>query len=127
MSGAIHLDTNYLIQFAGGKSPKLTETVLTWIRQGVAIRVSAMAWAEFRCGPLSEEECTLVSEITSGVMPVTLELANEAGRLFAVTGRRSRSLADCIIAATAIRERAGLATSNRADFEPFLSHGLRIL
>ena len=125
MSSAIHLDTNYLIQFAGGKKP--AETVLEWIGQGISIHVSAMAWAEFRCGPLSEEECTLVSEILSGVIPVTEDVANEAGRLFDATGRRSRSLADCLIAATAIGARAKLATNNRSDFKPFLAHGLELV
>lgn len=125
MNSAIHLDTNYLIQFAAGRKP--AESVLAWIGQGVSIHVSAMAWAEFRCGPLSEEECTLVSEILSGVIPVTEEVANKAGQLFDATGRRSRSLADCLIAATAISARAKLATNNRADFKPFLAHGLELV
>ncbi len=125
MSTAIHLDTNYLIQFAGGSKP--AETVLAWIGQGIPIHVSAMAWTEFRCGPLSDDECTLVSEILSGVIPVTEDVANEAGRLFDATGRRSRSLADCLIAATAIGARAKLATNNRSDFKPFLSHGLELV
>lgn len=76
MNSAIHLDTNYLIQFAAGRKP--AESVLGWIGQGVSIHVSAMAWAEFRCGPLGEEECTLVSEILSGVVPVTEEVSMSA-------------------------------------------------
>jgi predicted nucleic acid-binding protein len=58
------------------------------------------------------------------VLPVTAELATEAGRLFLETGRRSRSLPDCIIAAAAIRDQAALATVNRSAFEPFVAHGL---
>ena len=47
-----------------------------------------------------------------------------AARLFNRTGRRSRSLADCMIAAVAIRCGAKLATINAADFQPFTAHGL---
>ncbi len=47
-----------------------------------------------------------------------------AARLFNQTGRRSRSLADCMIAAVAIRCGAKLATINAADFLPFTAHGL---
>ena len=58
--------------------------------------------------------------------PVTVELATEAGQLFQKTGRRSRSLPDCIIAATALRDGASVATTNRDDFQPFLAHGLTL-
>jgi predicted nucleic acid-binding protein len=47
-----------------------------------------------------------------------------AALLFNQTGRRSRSLADCMIAAVAIRCGAKLATINAADFQPFTPHGL---
>lgn len=126
MIGDIHLDTNYLIQFAGGKEPAIAAQVLAWIELGIHLHVSAMAWAEFRSGPLADEDYTLMAEITSDVIPLTKELADRAGLLFGATGRRSRSLADCIIAATVISEHGALATVNRADFEPFLSHGLKL-
>jgi predicted nucleic acid-binding protein len=47
-----------------------------------------------------------------------------AADLFNQTGRRSRSLADCMIAAVAIRCGAKLATINTPDFQPFVRHGL---
>ena len=50
--------------------------------------------------------------------------AEKAAQLFNLTGRRSRSLADCMIAAVAIRSGAKMATINAAHFQPFLAHGL---
>ena len=47
-----------------------------------------------------------------------------AANLFNHTGRRSRSLADCMIAAVAIRCGAKLATVNLNDFRPLVTHGL---
>jgi len=50
--------------------------------------------------------------------------AETAADLFNRTGCRTKSFADCCIAATAIRVSAPLATSNQADFLPLASHGL---
>jgi predicted nucleic acid-binding protein len=54
-------------------------------------------------------------------LPVDAALA---ASLFNHTGRRSRSLADCMIAAVAIRCGAKLATLNTGDFQPLTGHGL---
>ena len=42
------------------------------------------------------------------------------------TGRRSGSLLDCVIAATAISRDEEPATANRKDFRRFEAHGLRL-
>jgi len=47
-----------------------------------------------------------------------------SAEFFNKTGRRSRSLADCMIAAVAIRCGAKLASHNVADFVPFQAFGL---
>ena len=52
--------------------------------------------------------------------------AHKAAELFNATGRRSRSLADCQIAAVALRCDARLATVNLLDFTPFQNHGLTL-
>jgi predicted nucleic acid-binding protein len=52
--------------------------------------------------------------------------AHKAAELFNSTGRRSRSLADCQIAAVALRCKARLATSNISDFAIFQVHGLEL-
>jgi predicted nucleic acid-binding protein len=50
--------------------------------------------------------------------------AEKAAELFNATGRRSKSYADCCIAAVAIGSRVPLATGNRDDFAPMVPHGL---
>jgi predicted nucleic acid-binding protein len=50
--------------------------------------------------------------------------AEKAASLFNLTGRRAKSYSDCCIAAVAIRAEAELATSNRRDFTPMVTHGL---
>ncbi len=122
----IHLDTNYLIYYAHGGRAEVVERVQSWLRQGKSIYVSAMTWAEFQCGPLTMREHDLAHEIIHGVLPLTMEHGNSAGWLFSQTGRRPKSLADCLIAATAIADGATLATNNRSDFAPFLPHGLKL-
>jgi predicted nucleic acid-binding protein len=52
--------------------------------------------------------------------------ATLAAHLFNATGRRRGSLADCMISAIAMNAGAALATTNVADFERFVSHGLTI-
>lgn len=122
----IHLDTNYLIRFANGSDSEITGQVFSWIKARERIYASAVAWAEFQCGPLTFREHETAHEILHGVLPVTLDHANQAGWLFQKTGRRSRSLADCLIAACAMQHGAFLATDNRSDFETFVEHGLKL-
>jgi predicted nucleic acid-binding protein len=76
------------------------------------------------CGPLDTHAETIARQIFPNPEPFLPADAVLAARLFNQTGRRSRSLADCMIAAAAIRCGAKLATGNTADFQPFLSHGL---
>lgn len=122
----VHLDTNCLVYYTNGDGEALIERIDSWLREGRKLSVSAMVWAEFLCGPLSEEDQDLATALISDVLPITREDAALAGLLFQATGRRTRSLSDCVIAATAIRAGVPLATKNQDDFKAFVPHGLRL-
>jgi predicted nucleic acid-binding protein len=126
MSEAIHLDTNYLVYFAAGSHTQVSANVMNWIAGNRGLYVSAMAWAEFQCGPLSMRDVEAAEDMIHGVLPVSEGQAKRAGWLFQMTGRRSRSLPDCLIAACAMEHDALLATANREDFERFVEFGLRL-
>jgi len=118
----IHCDTNFLIQAIVAGSPAHLR-FRQWA--GVeALSVSAVAWAEFLCGPLDAQGEALAKQMfpmPEGFLAADAALAAD---LFNRTGRRSRSLADCMIAAVAIRCGAKLATINSNDFQPLVQHGL---
>jgi predicted nucleic acid-binding protein len=119
----IHFDTNFLIQtLVAGSAAH--EKFRNWLMARESCNVSSIAWAEFLCGPLDEPAEVIARQIFPNPEPFLPADAVLAARLFNQTGRRSRSLADCMIAAVAIRCGARLATSNTADFQPFLSQGL---
>jgi predicted nucleic acid-binding protein len=113
----IHLDTNYLIRSLVPNSAQAAQ-LDSWALAGETISTSAMAWSEFLCGPLSAAHTGAALAVLSDVEPVTAADAALAADLFNKTGRRRGSLADCIIAAIAIRSGASLATENQADFTP---------
>lgn len=97
-----------------------------WIIQAEPLNASAIAWAEYLSGPLLPCEEVPSRAILNHIHPVDETIAMLAARLFNETGRRSRSLPDCIIAATAMLARQPLATLNVADFKPFVPFGLRL-
>lgn len=108
-----HLDTNFLIQ--------------AWLTAGKNLGISAIAWREFLCGPLNLQEEALAQTLLSAPEPFLAADARKAADLFNATGRRSRSLADCKIAAVALRCGAPLATGNVSDFTRRQSHGLDLV
>jgi predicted nucleic acid-binding protein len=119
----VHFDTNYLIQATVAGSQAHAD-FRRWSVAGESLGVSAIAWAEFLCGPLDPQGETLAKQmfpLPEGFLAADAALAAD---LFNKTGRRSRSLADCMIASVAIRCGARLATINATDFQPFAQHGL---
>jgi predicted nucleic acid-binding protein len=119
----IHLDTNFLILALVPGSAAETK-LLTWLTAGEDFAVSTIAWSEFLSGPLTPQDELLAQLLLSAPEPFLTADARKAAELFNATGRRSRTLADCQIAAVALRRGVKLATGNTADFVPMQSHGL---
>ena len=122
----IQLDTNYLVAALRVGTPEERQLGV-WLRANVPISISALEWAEFLCGPVDEPMRRLAEKVVTSIEPLRVEDAEAGSTLFNLTGRRSRSLADCLIAAVALRCKARLATNNLADFEAFAEHGVELL
>jgi predicted nucleic acid-binding protein len=121
----IHLDANFLVaalQIGSAEEAKMNQ----WLTSKEVLGISAVAWAEFRCGPLSQRDEQTSKQMLPAMEPLSGQDAESAARLFNQTGRRSRSLADCMIAAIAIRCGAKLATINQDDFQRFAQYGLTL-
>jgi predicted nucleic acid-binding protein len=121
----IHLDTNFLIGALEPGTPQ-DGKLRQWLSSGETVAMSAVGWAEFLCGPVSEEHLKLAVKIVAERIPLLEEDAVLAAKLFNASGRRRRSLPDCLIGATAIRFEAPLATTNVSDFRPFEKLGLSL-
>jgi predicted nucleic acid-binding protein len=121
----IHLDTSFLIAVTvpGSAADK---QLRAWANTGESFGVSAVAWAEYLCGPLDATAESIARQMFPQPEPFLAEDAVLAAQLFNKTGRRSRSMADCMIAAVAIRCNAALATANVADFRSLEPFGLRL-
>jgi predicted nucleic acid-binding protein len=122
----IHLDTNFLIEALVGHSQAQAK-VQTWKNLGEELGISSIAWSEFLCGPLTQNEEALAELLFPAPEPFLTSDARRAAHLFNATGRRSRSLADCQIAAVALRCNASLATGNASDFVMFQRDGLNLV
>ncbi len=121
----IHLDTNFLIQALVPGSTAEAK-LQAWLVAGEDLGLSTIAWSEFLCGPLTSQDESLAQLLLAAPEPFLVVDARKAAELFNFTGRRSRSLADCQIAAVATRCAARVATGNAADFLPFQTHGLTL-
>ncbi len=122
----IQLDTSFLIHGlvrGSGEDQLLRE----WLSAGETLAASAIAWAEFLCGPLEGSHLQLASRVVTHRLPFAEEDAALAAELFNDSGRRRGSFVDCLIAAVALRSGAPLATSNPSDFERFAPAGLEVL
>jgi predicted nucleic acid-binding protein len=121
----IHLDTGFLIRALVPSSPQ-DGRLREWLRAGEPLAISTIAWAEFLCGPVTDRQLELAAALLRGRVAFVEQDAALAARLFNSSGRRRGSMVDCMIAATALRSAATLATTNVADFQRFASAGLEL-
>lgn len=121
----IHLDTSFLIRALVSGSPQDGQLRI-WLSAEEPLGVSTIAWAELLCGPLEPASLDLVSHVVGERVPFGEDEAALAARLFNQSGRRRGSLADCMIAATAICAGVPLATANPKDFRRFETGGLTL-
>ena len=122
----IHLDTSFLIH-ALVPSSRADRRLRKWLRDGDDLAISAIAWAEFLCGPVGTSEIDVVSAMFHEIVAYSVADSELAAHLFNLGGRRRGTLADCMIASTAIRAGAPLATINPVDFERFAPTSLTIV
>ena len=96
----IHLDTSFLIGALVPGSPS-DRQIRGWLAAGVSLTMSAVAWAEFLCGPVSPSQVKLATRVVPDHVAFLAEDAALSARLFNTAGRRRGSLLDCMIAAAA--------------------------
>ena len=121
----IHLDTSFLIRALVAGSPEAAE--LRRRLRAEPINISAIGWSEFLCGPLDAAQEAAAVRLFPSPEPFIAADSRTAAVLYNRAGRRRGSLADCMIAATALRVGAAVATSNVADFRRLAVMGLRIV
>lgn len=114
----IHVDTGFIIHALVPVS-RADRRLRQFLREGEEVAVSSIAWTEFLCGPVGTNEIEYVRSVFREISPFTDADCETAGDLFNRGGRRRRSLADCMIAAVALRGGASLATTNPKDFQRF--------
>jgi predicted nucleic acid-binding protein len=121
----IQLDTSFLIRsLVPGSEEDLV--LRRWLRARETLGVSAPAWTEFQCGPVSAVAIEIAGRLLGEPLPFAEAESALAARLFNESGRRRGSLIDCLIAATAMQAGDKLATSNRADFQRLEKLGLSL-
>ena len=121
----VHIDAGFLIKavsIEGWERSMLFELV----SDDVHIRMSAIAWYEFSVGPRTPEQLALAAVIIEpeDIIPFTVELAEQAGRLYRSLSPDRRRASVVAIATTALVEAAVLYTANPNMFGDF--KGLQI-
>ena len=111
---AIHLDTGFLIGALRRGSAE-DERLRQGLVRGEAVGSSAVNWTEFLCGPVQRHAIELAARVVDEPVALLAVDAAAAAKLFNLGRRRRGSLNDCMIAATALRANASLATTNPAD------------
>ena len=121
----IHLDTSFMILGLVTGSPQ-DRKLRHWLQVNETLGMSAIAWAELLCGPMSVDLLGVATRVVSERVPFHEDDAQLSAQLFNESGRRRGSLVDCMIAATALRAGAALATANIEHFRRFEAAGLAL-
>lgn len=121
-----HVDTSFLIRSLVAASSE-DKQLRRWMESSESLALSAIAWAEFACGPVNAEQLSQVLLIFGEPLAFTHAQAETAAELFNSTGRVRGKFVDCMIAAAALESGASLATSNPRDFVRFRSLGLQVV
>ena len=122
----IHLDTSFIILALAPGSAE-DRKLRKGLQNRESLAMSAIAWAEILCGPLPLELVQVAARIVPERVPFDDVDAELAAQLFSDSRRRRGTFVDCMIAASALRAGAQLATSNVADFRRFASAGLSLV
>jgi predicted nucleic acid-binding protein len=121
----IHLDTSFLIRALVPRSAQ-DRKLRKWLSEGASVGISAIGWAEFLCGPVERSHIALAARFLGEPVSFGAEDAELSARLFNLAGRRRGSLGDCMVAATALRLDAAVATANPLDFAKLEPAGLQV-
>jgi|SRR5579862_1766455 len=112
----IHLDSGFVIRALKDGTPEEAQ-LNRWLAIRTRLGISAIAWSEFLCGPLDETHPDLIMKFVGQPAPLLASDAKVAAQFFNSSGRRRGHMSDCMIAATAVRLGAALATTNPRDFQ----------
>jgi predicted nucleic acid-binding protein len=122
----IHCDTSFLIRAAVPGTAQAAR-LRAWVLMQQPLRVSAVAWAEYCCGPLEPAQREAYAALLGPPLPLTAEAAARAAEAYHLNGRRRGSFVDCLVAAVALEHGAELATTNPKDFVRLRAMGLRVV
>lgn len=115
----ILLDTTVLIDVLRGRA-EVRRELAGLVAEGKLLATSVVNVAEVYAGMRVEEEARTEAFLSGlEVLPVTEAIARRAGKMKAEGARagRTSSLADMLIAATALERAARAMTWNRKDFD----------
>jgi len=121
----LHLDASFLIHALVPDSPQ-AEVLGRWLASGRGVAMSTLAWAEVLCRLPQSNDQDLARRIVREHIPVSLDDATDAARLFKLTGQRAGTLLDCVVAAAAIQAGSPLATAEPQEFQGLRAHGLQM-
>ncbi|MHB2020054.1 MAG: type II toxin-antitoxin system VapC family toxin [Candidatus Xenobia bacterium] len=112
-----HLDTDFLVYAFAVRGPE-RRRFLALSESDAELQISALVWYEYTRGPRTVELLSAVRSYfsESGIIPMSEDIALNAGELFRRLGSPRKRAADIAIGATAVISKATLITRNRRDF-----------